>query len=116
MFKKNSAILTIFIFILVLSVGSGMCACSQSDIEFTQENWNRHIWKRYRMLNSLYEQYDLSEMTKEDIIDLLGLDGTANNYDHSLDFYIKKDIVSPLLLGFSFDDNGNVIRFDIYSD
>ena len=41
--------------------------------EFTQENWSEeNAYKRYRMLDSFFENVDLVGMTKEDIATLLG--------------------------------------------
>jgi hypothetical protein len=52
---------------------------AHAPIEFTPEKWDKHIWQRERMLDSLTSKYDFGSMNYDQIIALLGKNSFARD-------------------------------------
>lgn len=92
-FKNNS----IYFKLIAIAIALGIFAFYKSDvwhnhketeIAFTPQRWEQDYRNRYRMLDSLYEQYNgLEGMTRKEIRDLLG----DRTFSYSPDMYLVRE-------------------------
>ena len=59
---------------------------------FDKTKWNDYPEKRFRMIESLGEQYSLVGMNKQQIFDLLGQNGIIMNTSDKLEYFISPGI------------------------
>ena len=72
---------------------------------FSPDKWNSQIWERRQMIDDLTTSYDLSHMTYEDIINLLGTNGIDESTHAEgvyIAYFVDKGIADPVLFYISF--------------
>lgn len=91
---------------------------------FTVEKWNTYSWnERQLLIKSFLKQYDLTQITKDEIIDLLGYD-TAYGNDYAIpnktednlvyDFGLQKNAkATNIALIISLDDSEHVTSYEL---
>jgi hypothetical protein len=85
-----------------------------SPLPFTPEKWNAQTYNRHRMMDSLTEQYDLTSMDKDGILELLGYTRLRRSADDTIFAYsIKQGTVNDTLLRITFDADGNVLEYSV---
>lgn len=82
--------------------------------KFNKEIWNSKIWYRYTMIEDLTKNYNLYEMTPNDILNLLGTNGIVENSHYT--YYVGKSFAGPKLFNVSIGDNGYVSSYGIIID
>lgn len=108
-----SAVAFIIIMCMILSAYSKV---------FTPKKWanNRDTNNRYKMLDSLKEQYNLNEMTHEEIINLLGESEQPYAYkspahEEYLEYRVGSFTIDPTMLTIEFE-NGKVVDIYLYTE
>lgn len=77
---------------------------------FTKEKWNTDAPEREHLLHSLLRKYDLKEMTRNDVISLLGTNEAYITSD-KVEYIISYGVVDPILFCITFDENGYVSEY-----
>ena len=83
----------------------GLTSCDFNSIEFNQDEWKQNPEIRYRMVKSLFENYELTGLTRDELIELLGPPipitpstyyiGSKRSWDAQLlHFYFKDGLVT----------------------
>ncbi len=75
---------------------------------FTKEKWDRDISNRHRMADSLIRDYIVIGMARDEVIELLGINGIKNNTKNSMEYYIGLETEQPKILIIDFDDEDKV--------
>lgn len=79
---------------------------------FSREAWEHYPEQRSVMVDDLLENYDFSNMTKKDVMDLLG-DRLLDAGDNVLRYETKGGFFQDEVLQFLFDENGKFMRVSI---
>jgi hypothetical protein len=119
--KRISLITVITIFFLSLFL---LYSHQENKYEFTVEKWNSYEWNdRQLLIKDFLKQYNLYEMTRSDIIQLLGDEPDfykdyaikfKNEHNLVYDFGLKKSTVaSNITLVISFKTNGEVAKYEL---
>lgn len=94
-----------------------------SSTKFTPERWNNDIFGRECMMDDLLSQYDLTSMTRVEILELLGKEGLSfpmsmeNLYEgNEIIYYIGRGYVGPMLFSIHFGEDDYVTHYSIYED
>jgi len=80
--------------------------------EFNPITWAENPFDRWDMVESLRQQYDLSSMTRDEIIELLGENG-AEISSNWIRYETGGGLLGDNILSFIFDENGNVVSYGI---
>ena len=83
-------------------------------LEFDQTKWNTDIKSRKTMIEDLKNKYDLMQMTRDEILELLG-DNSAFISDTYIRYELKSGLLEDDVFSFSFDENGNVLSYGIHN-
>jgi len=81
-------------------------------IEFSQEIWNQYPEKRYTMVDDLLANYDFSNMSKKDVINLLG-EKSLDSEGNIMRYETKGGFFEDEVLQFIFDENGKFVSLGI---
>lgn len=109
---------------LIIIIGGLFSLTHYQRTYFTVEKWNTYSWnERQLLIRSFLKQYDLRQMTKDEIIELLGYDtayrndyAIPNKTEHNLvyDFGLQKNAkASNIALIISLDDSEHVTSYEI---
>lgn len=77
-------------------------------IEFTPQRWNSNVYARKRMVESLFDKYDLYSMSKKDLFNLLGRKGILEISERDCTYFLGRGLGNVKKLCISFDDNDMV--------
>lgn len=75
---------------------------------FTKEKWDRDVANRYKMADSLIRDHIVIGMTRNEVIELLGINGIKNNKKESMEYYIGLETEQPKILIIDFDEEDKV--------
>ena len=105
---KTLAILLI-IFILLASTFAYMNYISQPRF-FDKNLWDNNVNRRRTMLDSLRKDYNFTQMTKDDVIELLG-ENYMSVREGALTYQLRRgrNLSDTDFISFYFDENGNYI-------
>ena len=114
--KKVFLSILIFVFVII-TVCVALSAYSKT---FTPEKWANNRDNRYKMLDSLKEQYNLNEMTYGEIINLLGQSEQPYAYEapaheEYLEYRVGYFTIDPTMLTIEFE-NGKVVDIYLYTE
>lgn len=76
---------------------------------FSCDKWDIDIKKRYRMADNLIRSNTLIGKSKNEVLQILGINGLKSNNDDTMEYYLSQDTENPKLLIVSFDDEEKVI-------
>lgn len=107
-----SALIVIFIVI-------GIMLSAYSKV-FTPEKWAKNTDNRYKMLDSLKEKYNLYDMTREEISNLLGESEQpyayeAPEHEDYLEYRVGSFTIDPTMLTIEFE-NEKVVDIYLYME
>ena len=111
----KTAKVKIIIFVIVIVLLSGFKVFiviedhTHTPIEFTSENWDKNIWQRDRMLDSLNSKYNLVSLNYDQIIELLGTNGVEVLEKNQIKYYIGKGTMIVPSFSIKFDEDGRII-------
>ena len=78
---------------------------------FSIERWNENVYQRERMLDDFLEKYDLTGMSYDEVMSILG----TNEFDGNK-YLIGKSYVGPTFFSITFDDDNRVKSYGIIVD
>lgn len=84
---------------------------SNQNIEFSKEKWDTAPYDREPMLDDLQKKYNLNSMNRNQIINLLGTNGMTESED-SIRYETGGGYLGDKILKFTFDEDGNVVKYD----
>lgn len=83
---------------------------------FTYEKWENEPYKRIHIVDDLLEKYDLTSMTKDEVLKLLG-EKECYISEQNINYTLGKDkTLFFMYLDILFDEEGRVTSFRIYQD
>jgi len=77
---------------------------------FDQQLWDEDVYSRSYMTDALLEEYDLLQMNKDEIVELLGENHVAF-YGNSCRYSTKGGFIRDEILFVDFDEYGNVTNY-----
>ena len=114
----KKVILSISTFVVIIIIVC-MTISAHSKV-FTPERWTKNVNTRYKMLDSLKEKYNLYNMTREDIVGLLGeprqpyaLEPPA--HEDFLEYKVGNFTIDPTMLTIEFE-NEKVVDIYLYTE
>ena len=107
LFLISIAIITILVCLLVVSFRSEYST-------FSSEKWDTVPSFRYLMFDDFNSKYNLNCMNREDVISILGTN-EAYFEENSINYFIQGGFFNKYLW-INFDENSEVLNFQIYID
>ena len=107
----------ILIVLIIIFLGVSLFAISivyKKSHTFDSEAWNLNVDTRYKMVDSLVEQYNLIGQSKEDILKLLGTKEVLSNNTERIEYYISPGKGDPLFFGVYFNSEGFVAMYKVF--
>jgi hypothetical protein len=81
--------------------------------EFLSEIWKVDFHSHNAMIDDLLENYDLHGLPRSEITELLGEPPGGLNRGNAYLYFIRGGYINPVLLHVYFDENGNVLYYNV---
>ena len=106
--KKKNILATALITGTAAALGAVFYKIDKENKKFTKEKWDEDISKRYKMADDLIRSGNLLGALREDVINLLGINGLRSNTKEAIEYYLSIDTDCPKLLILEFDEEDKV--------
>ena len=106
--KKNNLVTTLVMAGATAVAGAVLYKFNKDRKTFSKEKWDADVSKRYLMADHLVRSESLIGMERNEITELLGVNGLRSNTNESIEYYLSLDMEEPKLLILDFDDENKV--------
>ena len=105
-------ILVIIAVVIIFSI-IGISYRTQFDAVFTSEKWDRYPEKRYKLIDSLVQQYEIVGFSRQQVKELLGEKEILMDNPEIMEYFISAGVGDVVGLILFFDQNGIVCEYKI---
>ncbi len=81
---------------------------TREQIIFSCDRWDVDINKRFRMADNLIKSNALADLSKDEVLSLLGVNGLKSNTKDCMEYFLNEDEENPKLLIIDFGEDGLV--------
>ena len=106
--KKNNLITTAIMTGVTAVAGLALYKYNKDRKTFSKEKWDLDVSKRYLMADNLVRSEALIGKERNEITELLGVNGLRCNTNESIEYYLSSDMEEPKLLILDFDEENKV--------
>ena len=83
---------------------------TREQIIFSCDRWDIDINKRFRMADNLIKSGALMDLTRDEVLSMLGVNGLKSNTKEAMEYFLNEDEENPKLLIIEFGEDEKVVN------